>query len=193
MKKTFLLSFLFTFVMVSQVNAIPPRGLDKPLDRVQAHWYKHSNWKHLEEQYLRNQDAWDMVLFWMTTNPVAYMPAGKYYVGPDSIRITIQDACTRAESKIEAHVQYVDVQWTISGTEIYHVLKPEDVEPINKYNSKKDVQHFTEKEGRKPKVLKSDPSTLFVFFPDDPHRALLMDSQPDSIRKVVAKIPYIRH
>lgn len=182
---------------------LPPRA-SRPLHRVGAHWYKGNDYLQMQEQYEVNYRQWNAVLDWISVSGVQYMPAGKYYVqceGGDSILVKIQDAETRDESQIEAHVQYIDLQWTIRGVETYE--KYEDMrglEATDAYNSKKDVQHFREKTDEKSQkhirrthtVITSDPSTVYLFFPGEPHKAMLKSTTTMPIRKVVAKIPYIR-
>lgn len=200
MKKTGLV--IAMMLMGMEMWALVPYSATKPLNRVGAHWYKGNNSVDFQEQYAKNYEVWDAVLGWICSGQVAYMEAGKYYVhvGNDSIRVTIQDATTREESKIECHAQYIDLQWTIRGTEVYEKYDMETVEKINAYNAQKDVQHFREKTDAKSvkrmkkshKVIVSQPNEVYLFFPGEPHKALLMNGKPENIRKVVAKIPYKR-
>lgn len=201
MKRTILVTIL-TLILSGQAWAFLPASASRPLHRVNAHWYKGNNYLEVQEQYAKNSEMWDAVLAWITAGNIHYMKPGKYYVyvGSDSVRVTIQEAETRDSSKIEAHVQYIDLQWTMRGTEVYEKYDLEDVEPINDYNPKKDVQHFREKTDAKSvrrmrkshQVIVSDPNTVYLFFPGEPHKALLKNGTAEPIRKVVAKIPYIR-
>lgn len=182
--------------------AFVPAQAIKPLTRVGAHWYKGNNFLELQEQYQKNYEVWDAVLGWISSSGVQHLPAGKYYVhvGQDSVMVRIQDATTRAESKIEAHAKYIDLQWTFSGTEVYEYYDYEDVEPIDKFDGKKDVQHFQPKTDAKSvkhmrkhhTVVESRPDEVYLFFPREPHKAMLMKDEPSPVRKVVAKIPYVR-
>ena len=181
-------------------GAFVPRGLTQPLRQVGMRWAKSTDWVEMQEQYLYNGDAWDATLMWLTHTDMRRLEPGTYYVSGDSIVAKVQEAKTREESRIEAHIRYADLQWTISGTERYEVYRPEDLKATDKYNASKDVQHFALKEGvdankkKVRRVLLSDEKTVFLFFPDQPHKALLeadTTKGPEAIRKVVVKIPYV--
>lgn len=141
-------------------------------------------------QYYRNQAVWDSVFNWLETHDLQNMPAGKYYVC-DTILIKIQDANTREESRIESHRQYIDFQWTIRGTEVYNLYTWDQVAPNTNFNWQKDVLYFNEQPKAKPKVLRSKPNRFYLFFPNDPHKALLQHKKSEPIRKVVVKIPFV--
>lgn len=179
--------------------ALVPTTLTKPLEMAGIHFDdKHTHWQTLQEQYAINYPMWDSVLIWISRHDVEHMPAGKYYVCDSLVMIRIMDGNTRAESKIEAHRRFVDLQWTVCGKEIYTLWDEDDIEPINEYDRKKDVQHFRAKDGKSHVVVESDPKTVFLFFPDQPHQAMLCPHPEDEascarpVRKVVAKIPWRR-
>lgn len=195
MKKWIMLSMMAAWSIAGY--ALVPSSLTRPLKSIGlAFDAKNTHWQTLQEQYAANKAVWDSITFWLVRHDVTMMKAGAYYICDSTVTIKIQDANTRPESKIEAHRRYIDLQWTFEGTEIYTLWKEKDIEPMKEYNPKKDVQHFNAKEGKKPQVIVSDPKTLYLFFPDQPHQALLCPTPEDStqcaqpIRKVVVKIPW---
>jgi len=156
-------------------------------------WSKHTDQAELRQQYRANRAIWDSVFAWVDAHhdELLTMPAGKYYVC-DTVMIRIQDATTRDASKIEAHRRYIDLQWDMQGTEVYELWKPSDIEVMTPYRPDKDVEHYSEKSATAPVVMTSSPDTVFLFFPRNPHRAMLypLGTAPAPVRKLVVKIPY---
>lgn len=186
-------------MMSVTTSAFVPKGLKAPLKRIGVSWSKATDWTTIQEQYVNNQAVWDEVLEWLTRRELFTLEPGTYYIGADSIRVKIQDANTREESRIEAHIRYIDLQWTIRGNERYEIYDPRILESTDRYDARKDVQHFRVKDGvqltkRNHRVILSNPNTLQVFFSDQPHKALLIadtTTGAEPIRKIVVKIPCI--
>lgn len=193
MKKTLLLVIACALFGMMQAKTVSyKRMLSTMKKTMHASFDRSTDKKQLAEQYSKNTEAWDAVIEWISTHDVKTLPAGTYYAhmaNGDSVLIKIQDATTRGFSRIEGHREKIDFQWTIEGTEVYHVMGMQQVSDSTEYNAKKDVQYFNLKSGEE-QVLTSTPDKVYVFFPSDPHRALLYADEPKPIRKVVAKIPF---
>jgi biofilm protein TabA len=90
---------------------------------------------------------------------------------------------TRAESKLESHRKYIDIQYTIAGTDEMGWKPSSDCKTIDMpYDEEKDVMFYKDEPVSWTKV----PAGSFtIFFPEDSHAPLV---SADEIHKIVFKV-----
>lgn len=168
-------------------------------------WYAAGSWRHgftpqgfdgldvaeFHAQYLKNPAMYDSIFSWLASiDPVA-IPAGKSVMTWSHALANVQDLELRPteKCKIEQHRDHIDLQWDVTGTERYGLVRDTSLlEPINNY--KVDVQNF--KCSTDFRRIDSAPDRFFLFFPTDFHQACEIATQPETVRKIVVKIEYIR-
>lgn len=87
--------------------------------------------------------------------------------------------------KLEAHVNYLDLQYIHNGKEIVITKEKGDDKPVVEYNEQKDVAFYLPENFESSKL---NQGSFALIFPNDLHQCIA-DGQPISIKKVVVKIP----
>jgi biofilm protein TabA len=92
-----------------------------------------------------------------------------------------------AEIKLEAHRQYIDIQYIVSGEEVMGWAHVSELHGATPYNPEKDVFEGTLPAARLTPVLVK-PGQAAVFFPEDAHAPKLAAGQPARVKKIVVKV-----
>ena len=117
------------------------------------------------------------------------LEVGKYEIDGKNLYAMVQEYNSKApeDAKFEAHKNYIDIQYIISGTERMEALDINDATPSTDYNPEKDVTFFA--------VTDKVTSGLFtdegfaIFLPHDVHRpGMAAESGSEPIRKIVVKV-----
>ncbi len=190
-----LLSLAFGTAAYAQTNDISRNKAQRwTKQREWAHGFapmphKTTDYREFYTQYHKNKDLWDKAFTWLATHDLIGMPAGKYEVEGKRCYVSVEDGTTQDASKrrIEAHRQYIDLQYVAKGTERFGLVNPKNATPINEY--KPDVQHFT---SEKIKYVDSTPDVFFMFFPKDYHQAMVKAGDVgEKVRVIVVKMEYL--
>lgn len=91
------------------------------------------------------------------------------------------------ENGYEAHRDYIDIQYLISGKEIINSLPLEYLKEAKPYNKEIDAA-FYEEAGAKPQELLLGNGYFAILFPQDGHMPQLCVSKPEKVKKVVIKV-----
>ncbi len=138
--------------------------------------------------YFKNTERWDKTFSFLNENDLAKLDVKKHILDGDNLIVAVSEYTTRNEedARFEAHLNYIDLQYVVSGKEIISVtplsMQKDIVKP---YDHVKDVVFMTVKQA---KDIKASPEKFFLFFPDDIHRPMLKDGENTRVRKVVVKI-----
>ena len=137
--------------------------------------YPEPIWEALE--YLRQQDF-------------SKMEDGKYPIGTQGITANLQHYQTRPieDCKPEAHEKYIDIQFMVEGEEAlgWCPLSPDLVE-AKSYDHDKDVIFYETLVPESSVIL--FPGSFAVLYPVDVHRPCCALDEPESVFKVVVKVP----
>ncbi len=151
---------------------------------------KTTDYTEFYTQYHKNKELWDKAFTWLATHDLVNMPAGKQEIEGKRLTVSVENGTTQEPSKrrIEAHRNYIDLQYVARGTERFGLINPKDATPINEY--KPDVQHFT---SDKIKYVDSNPDIFFMFFPRNYHQAMVQaGAEGEQVRVIVLKIEYVQ-
>jgi biofilm protein TabA len=92
-----------------------------------------------------------------------------------------------AEVKLEAHKNYIDIQYIVSGEEMMGWADVRALRQPTAYNPDKDVFH-----GTLPVIemtpVQVHPGQAAVFYPEDAHAPKLAVTEPQTVRKIVVKV-----
>lgn len=115
---------------------------------------------------------------------LADLPDGRYEISGDRVFAIVERNQGRSVSdgRLEAHREYMDVQYIISGDESMGWSPLADLEGSLGYDEQRDLEFFTDA----PQALvKVPPGSFAVFLPTDAH---LPGVGEGPIHKVVVKI-----
>ncbi|MBP3588393.1 MAG: YhcH/YjgK/YiaL family protein [Clostridia bacterium] len=88
-----------------------------------------------------------------------------------------------SQRKIEAHRNYLDIQYVVSGAEAMGYIPTEGLAVSETY--KPDVEFFATD---KDVLIPAEAGTFMIFFPQDAHRPGCTWKEPSQVTKVVVKI-----
>ncbi|MCC8060869.1 MAG: YhcH/YjgK/YiaL family protein [Clostridiales bacterium] len=133
-------------------------------------------------------DRYAKAIDWLKTQDLASLADGKYEVDGKDVYVSIQsyDTIPWEEAKYEAHENYTDIQYIISGTEVMGYAPVETLTPTGPYNPDKDVIKFDNAVPGQSFVVR--PGEYMIFFPWDGHKPKAMDGASAAVKKAVVKI-----
>jgi biofilm protein TabA len=91
------------------------------------------------------------------------------------------------QPRLEAHRRYIDVQYLVSGKELFGWAPLEAMAESDEYNEEKDVVHGNAAEDALT-LVRLSPGQLAVVFPEDAHAPGLADGTPAPVKKIVVKV-----
>lgn len=111
---------------------------------------------------------------------------GKYEIdGKNVFALVSEYESKKAEDcRLEAHRDYADIQFIVSGKEAIGFATLEDQAVLTEYTAEKDIIFFTGETS--PVILES--GMFAVFFSQDVHRPCMQINGPEKVKKVVVKV-----
>lgn len=143
------------------------------------------NQAEFQRQYAAYKDLWDQSFEFLRSHDLSNLSPGKYPIAGDSafVSVTFGPEKEFEATKWESHRKYIDIQYISKGKEKIGVADVANATVTNPYNEARDVANYSA-EGE---YFIADPSSFFVFFPQDAHRPSIKVEEGD-VRKVVVKI-----
>lgn len=128
------------------------------------------------------QAAFDFVKKAVSEN----LPAGKYEIDGKALYASIQEYETKLVSKSEAHKNYIDIQFIVSGIEVMDFCDITKATPNTTYNEEKDVMFYTD--CPKSGSCALEAGEYAIFFPHDVHKPGMCFGNPAPVKKIVVKV-----
>lgn len=113
------------------------------------------------------------------------LPVGKYEIDGKKVWASVQEYLSKDEAKAEAHRNYIDIQYIVSGKESMLNANIDLCKTMVEYNSDKDVEFF---EPCATAKIECGAGDFAIFFPTDVHTPGLKIDQNTPIRKIVVKV-----
>lgn len=111
---------------------------------------------------------------------------GRYDIDGENIFVIISDYTTKnitADSCLEAHRKYIDVQYMVKGAEQVGYAPLLTQVPVTEYNDEKDFIFFK----GEMSLVNFNTGMFTIFFPDDLHMPGV-GKNPSPVKKVVIKV-----
>jgi YhcH/YjgK/YiaL family protein len=142
----------------------------------------------LAKAYFRNPDRWNKAFAFMKESDLKKLELKRYDIDGDNLYVIMSEYNSKdpKTTRFEAHKNYVDIQYVVSGNELIGIapLSPQD-SILQKYDATKDIEFRSVK---KSKMVEATPARFFIFFPEDVHMPGLLDKTSIPVRKAVVKI-----
>jgi len=122
---------------------------------------------------------------WLKNSDLKSMPDGRYNI-TDKIYANVQTYMTKDDAPYEAHRDYIDIQYMISGEELSGVTDYSNCTTVEEYNKEKDIEFL--KNNVKEEFFKIKEGKFFVFFPHDAHKPAIKISESKNVKKVIVKV-----
>ncbi len=125
---------------------------------------------------------------WLKSQDLANLENGKYEIDGKNVYANVMSYTTIPweEAKYEAHENYTDIQYVITGSEVMTYAPVDALNPSGPYNAEKDVIKF---DNSNPGLqVVTNAGEYMIFFPWDGHKPKAANGEPAEIKKVVVKI-----
>jgi YhcH/YjgK/YiaL family protein len=136
--------------------------------------------------YFQLGESFEKAFKYLSETDFTNLEPGRYEIDGDNVYALVQSYNTKPASsgRWEAHKQFADIQYIVSGKEKMGFTSFDKVIPIEGYNADKDYA-FYKGEGN---FLIVDEGNMAVFFPTDIHMPSLALHIPKEVKKVVVKV-----
>jgi len=114
------------------------------------------------------------------------LPCGRYELVGTELYANIMEYDSKVESKTEAHKNYIDIQFIVSGIERMDFCDISKVTPNTEYNDVKDILLYAD--GDKMGICLVEAGEFAIFFPQDAHKPGLCNGTPAPVKKIVVKV-----
>ena len=114
------------------------------------------------------------------------LEAGKYEIDGINVFALISEYETKKheDCRPEAHRDYADIQYIISGKEAIGFVSLKDQKETTTYIPEKDIVFYSAETS--PLILET--GMFAVFFPQDVHRPCMQIEGPEKVKKAVIKV-----
>ncbi|WCT11151.1 YhcH/YjgK/YiaL family protein [Mucilaginibacter jinjuensis] len=138
------------------------------------------------KQYHAHKALWDSVFTYLKNTDLNTIAPGKYPIDGDNAYASITEAPSKEPAKAgwESHQKYIDLQYVIKGKENIEVTPLSTATVTKPYDAAKDVANYS----ATGTVHTAEPSTFFLFFPNDVHKPNMKVDGYDVVKKLVIKI-----
>src|SRR5688572_28622405 len=137
-------------------------------------------------QHFLTHPVWQKALDWLKEN--SNKPDGEYEIEGRDLFAIVQTIEPQPRDKciFEAHRNYIDLQYCISGGELIEWAPVETLTPKGEFLTEKDYGHYLAPASATSLTLA--PGTFGIFFPHDAHMPKISDGIHPTTKKVVVKI-----
>lgn len=149
------------------------------------------NKAELKQQYQLNKAEWDAAFAFLARTDLDTLTAGPWHQLTPSTRARVQEVGTKKGGRFELHRNVIDLFYVLQGNDKVIVSSPEDLTDLHsEYNAAKDVELWNG--SKKPREVILTRHKAIILFPSDGHCPNQAVTEPEDIRIVVVKIPYVR-
>jgi len=138
------------------------------------------------KQYHAKPELWKAVFDFMKKDLVN-MEVGKYVLVEGQLTAIVSEYESKEpeNAKWEAHRNFIDLQYVISGEEKIGVQPLATAQNAMEYNAERDLIFYGENAGD---IYLATPDTYFLFFTSDVHRPCIKAAGVSPVKKLVIKI-----
>ncbi len=133
----------------------------------------------------RFHEAFDFIKKAITEN----VEAGKHEIDGKELWASVQEYTSKleTEAKAEAHKNYIDIQFIVSGVEVIEGFDIARAAPKSEYNDVKDVMFYEDDANATKGILNA--GEYGIFFPNDVHKpGMCLNGVQSQVKKIVVKV-----
>lgn len=157
------------------------------LNGLQLTPHKTINQQAFKSQYEANPLLWNKAFAYLKETNLPALSPGKHLIDGENVfaLVTEGPAKSAETGKWEAHQQYIDIHYVISGKEQIGLAPLTSASVITSYDGAKDIG-FYKADGR---FHEADTETFFLVFPQDAHLpGIKVDGHHEPVKKIVIKV-----
>lgn len=143
--------------------------------------------KEFAVRYFKNKEWWDKAFNFLKTEDLSAISAGIHELDSQNVfvKVTEYNSKNREEVAFEAHKEYSDIQYVVSGTEYIELADLPGASLKTPYDQAKDIVFYDAIE-RESHIGK--PGIFFLIFPDELHRSGIKVDEIAPVKKIVIKV-----
>lgn len=126
-------------------------------------------------------------LIWLKETDLKNLKDGRYEIDGNNIYASIQTYKTKSDADYEAHRNYIDIQYIITGKEFIGVTDLTNCKTCIEYDQERDLEFF--------KCLQEDDyqpmreGEFIILYPHDAHKPSMdYENLKNEVKKVVVKV-----
>lgn len=125
----------------------------------------------------------DEAIAYINSTDLASLPAGKIVLEPGKLIVNVNEVGVKTpeEAKLETHVQYIDIQLPLTGSETMGYTPAVDL-PKAPYDADNDIAFYP---GLAQSYVTLKPGMFAVFLPSDGHAPGIT---PTGLKKIIIKV-----
>ncbi|MBO7144872.1 MAG: YhcH/YjgK/YiaL family protein [Salinivirgaceae bacterium] len=121
---------------------------------------------------------------YLSSADLADYDEGKYPIDGNDMYASVSEYVTKSEGQLEGHIEYIDIQYIIKGSEIIGYAPKGSQKESIPYSNEHDIAFY---EGDyEPVTLNA--GEFVILYPDDLHLPCLKNGKPSVVKKVVVKV-----
>jgi biofilm protein TabA len=139
------------------------------------------------KQYAANPSRWDKAFAYLRNTDFSTVQPGRYPIDGNDVYalITLGPAKLSDTVMWEAHRNYEDIHYVISGKEKIGIVPLSQAKSIEKYNSERDLGHYA----AKGTFHVAEPGTFFIITTEEAHKpGIKTDGYDSVVKKLVVKV-----
>lgn len=143
----------------------------------------------LAERYDYLSETFKRAFHFLRTTDLEALPLGNLPIDGDNIYANVQAYTTlpEEEAPFESHRNYFDLQYVVSGEEMFGYLPAADCEPCTGYDAEKDLIFYKEPKEAGRILLRA--GEFAIVPPEDAHAPRRRTAAgPCAVKKIVVKI-----
>ena len=141
-------------------------------------------------QLSNKSDNFQRCIEFMKEYNLTQLPLGKHIIS-DDVYVSVEeyDTVESNEKKYESHIEYIDLQYVIHGTEIIEVSDVTNLRKATVYDKEKDIIFYenTIFENKVERVVLK-AGDFVVLYPEDGHKPGIKFDNRQHVKKAVFKI-----
>lgn len=141
-----------------------------------------------KEKYDYLKDRLNTAFEFLKRKDLAELPAGRIDLDGSDVYAFIQhyDTMDASTLRFETHDKFIDIQYLISGKEVFEVAVREGLVPATSYDEQNDICFYKDPEESSSILLL--PGDYVLAAPEDAHKPRCMSEKPCAVKKVVIKV-----
>ena len=141
----------------------------------------------IAEKYNYLEEKFTVAYRWLEETDIRDLPEGFYPLMGDDVIAGVQEYETSPweERQFETHDRYFDIQFMVTGDEVFGVCSREGLKEVSRIEEN-DVVFYEDPELPGRVLLKE--GDLIVVAPEDAHKPRCAAGTPGPVKKVVVKI-----
>lgn len=134
-------------------------------------------------------ERWLAAFEFLKGTDLTQLPLGNHPIIGNEVYASVSEYQPKehADCRFEAHREYVDLQYVISGQELIGKAPAQGLEVTTPYTP--DIVFFGT-EAPQAVYEEANPGNFFIFFPADAHRPSMKSADGVMVKKVVIKLKY---